>query len=128
MNVLDLIESVGVYTLISNDGCACGSFSVHGVAVDVSCGRGGDRAIRVFRTMADCEEDLEPIAAEVKRQIDASYGRDFPVIFEAYPDSREYRALDAWRAAPGNPRYEDFIKTFEIHERGAPSPDPPKEN
>lgn len=114
---MDLLDTVGVYSLISNDGCACGNFNVQGIAVDISCGRGGDPAIRVYRTLDIPLVNLEAFGAAVKAQIDEVYGRDLPLVFGAYEDSREYRAIRAWREAPGKPKYEDFLKTFEVHER-----------
>jgi len=117
LGLFELLERVGLYSLISNDGCACGHFNVQGVAVDISCGRGSEPAIRVYRTLDLTGVDLQIFAAAVKAHVDEAYGRDLPIILGTYQDSREYRALHAWRAAPGRPKYEDFIKTFEVHER-----------
>ena len=115
MTVLEIIKTIGLYSLVSNDGCPCGNFSIQGVGVDISCGRGGERAIRLYRTLDIPKVDLHALAEEIKKQADDAYGRDLPVFFETFQDSREYRALEAWRAAPGNTKYEDFIKTFEVH-------------
>ena len=108
---------IGLYSLISNDGCACGSFDIQGVSVDISCGRGAEKAIRVFRTNDMSQSNLQEIADEVKRQVDFVYGRDLPIMFEAWEDSREARALEAWRKMPKGTPYGTFLETFEIHGR-----------
>lgn len=108
---------IGLYSLVWNDGCACGGFDIQGIGVDISCGRGAERAIRVYRTSDLVQrQQLEDVAAEVKRQVDDAYGRDLPIMFETYQDSREARALDAWRAMPAGTKWADFLVTFEVHE------------
>lgn len=78
--VVAIIKEVGVWRLANWDGCICSRFSIRNVDVDISCGKGSDRGIRIDSpsmdywnedTADDCDEKLlRPIAEEVKRQIE----------------------------------------------------------
>lgn len=80
---LDLIKQVGIYGLCYSDGCPCTNFEVHGVSVDVSCHK-SDHCIRVYSCSADFQDAeykvrtclFQPIADEVRRQVNAYYCND----------------------------------------------------
>lgn len=83
-DIVDLVREVGVYRLCSRDGCTCGGFTVRNVEVEVSCGKGFDRGVRVFSNHFDYhgrEDSLLPVAREVARQVEEDDGRGpVPVI------------------------------------------------
>lgn len=65
--VVDLIRQVGVSMLCSRDGCTCGGFAVRNIEVEISCGKGEDRGVRVFSKHFDYEglqDRLLPVARE----------------------------------------------------------------
>ena len=75
--VLAIIKELGIWRLGNCDGCMCSSFSLRNVHVDISCGKGPDRAVRVYSHSGDYESGdhdalLRPIAEEVKRQLEES--------------------------------------------------------
>jgi hypothetical protein len=87
--VLAIIKEVGTWRLANFDGCVCSSFSIRNVEVDISCGKGRDRAVRVYSCSFDYEENhdelLRPIAEELKRQIEESCHRGLiPISFKPW--------------------------------------------
>lgn len=77
--VVDLIRGVGVHRLGYFDGCPCSSFSVLGVEVDISCGRGRKKGVWIVARSSDYWDFetggmdlgmLRPIGEEVARQLD----------------------------------------------------------
>ena len=90
--VVALIKEAEVWRLGNFDGCICSSFSVRNVDVQISCGKGQGRAIKVSSVSGDYysersgeygdPEMLRPIAEEVQRQIlEKSDGRGpIPII------------------------------------------------
>lgn len=81
--VLDVLREVGVHRLGNLDGCLCSHFSIRNVNVSITCGKGGARGIKVGSGSMDYdnEEELRPIAEEVRRQCDHLHdGRgEFPI-------------------------------------------------
>jgi hypothetical protein len=87
--VLAIIKEIGIWRLGNCDGCMCSNFSLRNVNVDISCGKGTDRAVRVYSVSGDYygehDELLRPIAEEVKRQVEASDHRGpIPIYFEEW--------------------------------------------
>lgn len=71
-----LIKQVGVYGLNGSDGCACTSFSVHGMDIEISC-RKSAHLVRV--TSYSCDSigiDLQPVADAVLADLTAYLGYD----------------------------------------------------
>jgi hypothetical protein len=69
--VTDLIREVGLHRLGNLDGCICCNFSIRNVDVEISCGKGGERGIKVSSASMDYENgtsELKTIADEVHRQ------------------------------------------------------------
>lgn len=93
-NALSIIKEVGYGRLAGYDGCVCSSVSIHNIDIEVSCRKGGGcmggkiqegfygPVIHVSTGTIDIEaEDLAPLAAEVKREIDeVDSGRDKSII------------------------------------------------
>jgi hypothetical protein len=87
--VLALIKEIGIWRLGNFDGCICSSFKLRDVNVDISCGKGMDRAARVYSNsmdfMEDHDEQMKDIAEEIKRQAEQSDERGpIPVFFEEW--------------------------------------------
>lgn len=92
--VVDLIREVGVGRLGFFDGCTCCSFSVRTVDVDVSCGKGRERAVWISSRSLDYwdqstpngndESLLRPIAEEVAKQVENADGRG-PIPLHFHP-------------------------------------------
>jgi hypothetical protein len=98
--VLAIIKELGIYRLGNCDGCVCSSFSLRNVHVDISCGKGTDRAVRVYSYSGDYDEDhdrlLKPIAQEVQRQVEEADMRGpAPIIFQPWE-----RSAGAGQASP----------------------------
>jgi hypothetical protein len=79
--VLAIVKEVEVWRLGHFDGCCCCWFRVRDVQIDVSCGKGSERAVRVYSQSDDYwnenskspnEVFLRPIAEEVARQVEMS--------------------------------------------------------
>lgn len=90
--VLAIIKELGIYRLGNCDGCVCSSFSLRNVHVDISCGKGTDRAVRVYSHSGDYDEGhdelLRPIAEEVQRQVEGSDMRGpAPIFFEEWKNT-----------------------------------------
>ena len=80
--VLALIKEIGVSRLGYWDGCCCSHFSIRNVNVSISCGKGGEQAVRVSSRSSDYgdvdhgdPELLRPIMDEVVRQLNEQSGR-----------------------------------------------------
>jgi len=89
--VTHLIKEVGIENLGYFDGCCCSHFAVRNVHVDISCGKGGEQAIRVWSNSMDYDDKtlLAPIMDEVYSQVVEKSGRsgDFVRLFEEYKRS-----------------------------------------
>ena len=88
--VLEIIKQLGIWRLGNLDGCCCSRFSVRNVDVEISCGKGGPRCVRVSSPSLDymAVELLRPIAEEVKRQLEECDGRG-PAPIELGPQVTE---------------------------------------
>jgi hypothetical protein len=75
--VVALIREIGCERLGHWDGCCCSRFSVRNVDVEVSCGKGRRQAIWISSQSLDYADEsmLEPIMAEVARQVIEQSGR-----------------------------------------------------
>jgi hypothetical protein len=72
-----LVREIKCWHLGNWDGCCCSQFSIRNVNVDISCGKGGEQAIRVWSNSMDYQDeaDLRPIMDEVARQVAEGSGR-----------------------------------------------------
>lgn len=76
--VVAIIKEVGAWRLGNWDGCTCSRFSIRNVDIDISCGKGGPRRVRVSSPSCDYidgDPDLRTIGEEVARQVQESDGR-----------------------------------------------------
>lgn len=74
--VVKLIRDIQCHNLGNWDGCCCSHFSLRNVDVDISCGKGGEQAVKVSSgSMDHCEATLRPILAEVVAQVLEQSGR-----------------------------------------------------
>lgn len=75
--VVSLIRLLECWRLGNWDGCCCSRFSIRGVDVDISCGKGGQQAVWVSSPSLDYmdKELLRPIMDEVIRQVTEQSGR-----------------------------------------------------
>lgn len=93
--VMALIKEIGVWRLGNCDGCMCSHFALRNVTVDISCGKGTDRAVRVYSASGDYDVDhdelLRPIAEEVRQQVENSDNRGpMPIFFEEWRRAVKY--------------------------------------
>lgn len=84
--VTAIIKEIGIWRLGHCDGCMCCSFALRNVNIDVHCGKGQERAVRVYSSSGDYsdnhDEMLKPIAEEVQRQVKAADARgDAPIFY-----------------------------------------------
>jgi hypothetical protein len=109
--VLAMIKEMGIWRLGNCDGCMCSSFSLRNVHVDISCGKGTDRAVRVYSYSGDYDDNhnelLRPVAEEVRRQVEESDLRGPAPIFyaewkpkSAHEGSFRYQAPEALPSLP----------------------------
>lgn len=75
--VLEVLKEVGIHRLANFDGCLCGCFAIRNVKIEISCGKGADRGIKISSRSMDypaSAEELEKVLCEVgnevQRQID----------------------------------------------------------
>lgn len=64
--VISLISDLKVWRLGNWEGCCCSQFSVRGVNVDISCGKGREQAVWVS---SNSKNLLRPVMAEVVKQV-----------------------------------------------------------
>ena len=80
-HVLGLIKDQSIYQFSATDGCMCGGFELKEIHVDISCGKGLPRVVRVWSNSGDYgyEEEQEvlfkDIEEEVRRQVMEADGR-----------------------------------------------------
>lgn len=73
--VVAIIKEVECWRLGYWDGCCCSEFSVRSVNVDIACGKGREKAVRISGGADHDAETLKPIMAEVMRQVEEQSGR-----------------------------------------------------
>lgn len=75
--VVAIIRDVECWRLGNWDGCCCSDFTIRNVEVDISCGKGGEKAVKVSSRSGDYaeKENLRPILAEVLRQVSEQSSR-----------------------------------------------------
>ena len=96
--VLDILRKIGIDRLGYWDGCCCGEFHIHGVNIDVACGKGRNKGVYISARYDDfCDPDtgktdenlLQPVADEVVAQLEekSSRAKVWPVHFRAWEKS-----------------------------------------
>lgn len=87
-SVLALIRDTGLHQLGDLEGCVCCSFNVRNIAVEVSCGKGTPRGIRVWHdevtrdgiSKEDADEAfLRSVGEEVARQAETDRRGEMPI-------------------------------------------------
>lgn len=67
--VLDILKEMTIYRLSLCDGCMCGGFELRGITVQISCGKGGRRAVWVSPDHNGDFEDEDPLLTPILKEV-----------------------------------------------------------
>jgi hypothetical protein len=92
---LILLQQHRLHEIFDFSGCICSSAAIQGVKMELACGKGGDRCVRVYTRSLDADpEGLRAIAEHIQSCVEGDQGDSrgpIPIRYCSHADDRELK-------------------------------------